>query len=253
MEQKPNNVLCIVQARMGSTRLPGKVLKEVGGVPLLSNELLRLRLAKTLGKIVVATGSNPENDAIEALCNKIGVDCFRGSEEDVLKRFASCVEAYPEYDTVVRITGDCPLIDSKIVDKTVTFFSSGGFAYASNVAPATFPDGMDVEVFSRSVLLQTEKEALRPSEREHVTLYIRENGKFKTGNLANEKEYSAVRLTVDNQEDFEVISFLIENSRPDASFEEYISLLEKHPEIAKKNQHIERSEGLKKSLAEDKE
>ena len=236
---------------MGSTRLRGKVLKEVGGTALLQYEISRLRRAKTLGKIVVATGNNKENDAIEQLCEKISIECFRGSEDDVLRRFVSCAEAYPEFEIIVRITGDCPLIDPKVVDGVVTFFGENGFEYASNVAPATFPDGMDVEVFKRAVLLQTDKEATKKSEREHVTPYMRESGKFKTGNFLNGKDCSAVRLTVDNQEDFEVISFLIENSRLDASFVEYISLLEKHPEIANKNRHIERNEGLRKFLVKE--
>lgn len=248
-EQKLQPVLCIVQARLSSTRLPGKVLKEVGGVTLLQYEICRLGLAKTISKIVVATGDNRENDAVETLCNRIGVACFRGSEDDVLHRFASCAEAYPNYDSIVRATGDCPLIDPRVVDRVVTFFRAGAFDYASNVAPPTFPDGMDTEVFARSVLSTAEREAKKHSEREHVTLYMRESGKFKVGNVVNEKDYSALRLVVDTSEDFGVITFLIETCQPDAPFEEYIALLKKHPEVARKNQAIKRNEGLKKSLA----
>lgn len=250
-EQNLQQVLCIVQARLSSTRLPGKVLKEVGGVTLLEYEICRLRLAKTISKIIVATGDNRENDVIEALCKKIGIACFRGSEDDVLSRFARCAEAHPDYETIVRITGDCPLIDPRVVDRVVTFFREGAFEYASNVAPPTFPDGMDTEVFAKEALLQADREARLPSEREHVTVYLRNNPSFRQGNYSGRVDYSGFRLVVDHPEDFDVVRFLIEQSTPDDSFERYIELLKTHPEVMRKNVALVRNESLLKSLKED--
>ena len=247
-----NKTLCIVQARMSSTRLPGKVLKEVNGTPLLEYEIRRLRLAKKIDHIAIATSVAAESDAIEKFCARIGVDCFRGSDEDVLGRYSECIKKYPDYGTIVRVTGDCPLIDPQVIDEVMGIFEQGGYDYASNVLEETFPDGMDVEVFSRSVLEASQREAKMVSEREHVTLYMRSQDKFKKGNLRAPKDYSAVRLTVDNPQDFEVVKFLIKNLPSDATYLDCIAFLEKHPEIQRLNSSISRNEGLAKSLKEDR-
>ncbi|MEK7551832.1 MAG: glycosyltransferase family protein [Patescibacteria group bacterium] len=246
------STLCIIQARMSSTRLPGKVLKEINGKPMLFYCLERLKESKTLDKVVVATSDHKDDDVIADFCQKEKVDCFRGSLEDVLSRYAECAKKYPEYDTIVRVTSDCPLIDPKVVDKVVSNFLKEKMDYVSNVLEETFPDGIDIEAFSRKALLASDKEALLHSEREHVTLYIRNNPKFKKLNIKNKVNMSKYRLTVDNPEDFEVISFLIENYGYKLTFEEYCKHLDKHPEIMEKNSKIERNAGLKKSLKEDK-
>jgi len=248
-----NNILCIIQARMSSTRLPGKILKEAGGMSLLEYEIRRVRRAKMIDKIVIATTAKPEDDKAAQLSEKLDLECFRGSEDDVLDRYYQCALRYPEYDSIVRITGDCPLIDPRVIDQAIVFFQQGDYDYVSNASPPTFPDGMDTEIFTRESLAAAWRKARLSSEREHATLYIVKSGKFKTGNVRAEKDYSRYRLTVDNPEDFEVIAFLIEHAAPDADFREYIKLLEANPEIMAKNMAIQRNEGLAKSLKEDKQ
>ena len=247
-----NKNLCIIQARVGSTRLPGKVLKMVGEQTLLEREVDRVNLAKKIDKIVIATTINKEDDEIEILCQKIGLDCYRGSAEDVLERYYQCARQYSEYENIIRITGDCPLIDPIVIDQVIDFFTKNNFDYASNVNPVTFPDGLDIEVFKKDVLSRTNKEAEIFSDREHVTQYMRKDSKNKIGNFFNTKDYSNYRLTVDELEDLEVVKFIIKNSQPNASYLDYVNLLDKHLEIKNKNKHIARNEGLTKSLAKDK-
>lgn len=247
-----NKNLCIIQARMGSTRLPGKVLKEVNGITLLEYGIKRVKQARLIGKIVVATSDKKADDKIEKLCQKINIDCFRGSEDDVLGRYFQCALKYPMYNNIIRITGDCPLIDPAVISQVIAFFEKNDYDYASNVLSETFPDGIDVEIFTREALVESAKRAKLASEREHVTLYIRNSKKFKKGNLEVEQNWSHFRLTVDEKNDFEVVKFLIKNSSPTAGYLDYISLLTKHPEIMMKNTHIIRNEGLLKSLKKDK-
>ena len=250
-EKIKNKNLCIIQARMGSTRLPGKVLFEVDGVVLLEYQINRVKLAKKIDKIVVATGDNQENDLIEKLCLKLKIDCFRGSEKDVLDRYYQCSQKYPEYENIIRVTGDCPLIDPKVIDQVIDLFEQGAYDFVSNVEPPTFPDGMDVEIFSRTLLMQAAKNAVLPSQREHLDEYMLHNGQIKRGNVTAASDCSAIRLSVDEIEDFEVITYLIKNSQIDGSFKHYIDLLVKNPDIAKKNMSFMRNNGLEKSLAKD--
>lgn len=243
--------ICIIQARMNSTRLPGKILMKAGGRTLLENVLIRVGQAKKIDKIVIATTNQKEDDATEKLCKKIGVDCFRGSENDVLDRYFKCTMKYSEFDNIVRVTGDCPLIDPKIIDEVISLFVESKSDYVSNALEETYPDGMDIEIFKRKVLEEAFHKAMMSSEREHVTLYIRNNPKFKKINLESKYDFSHIRLTVDRKEDFEVIKFLIENSNVDDSYMKYISLLTKNPKIMLKNYKIVRNEGLIKSIKED--
>jgi spore coat polysaccharide biosynthesis protein SpsF (cytidylyltransferase family) len=248
-----NKPLCIMQARMGSSRFPGKVLQLVKkDVPLLEYEVLRVRQAKRLGKIVVATTEDSRDDAIENLCRKLKVDIFRGSCDDVLDRYFQCAKKYATYDTFVRLTADCPLIDPAVIDEVIALFESGSYDYAGNSAPATFPEGMDVEVFSRAALEEAWKKARLASEREHVTSYIWKHGKkFRNANLTAAADFSFMRLTVDRPEDIDVIKFVIQHSSLDAGYLHYISLFTKHSDVFLKNMHITRREGYIKSLKED--
>ncbi|MDP3994137.1 MAG: glycosyltransferase family protein [bacterium] len=244
--------LCIIQARMSSTRLPGKVLKEVSGASLIEHEIRKLKMARLIDKIVLATTTGSEDDRLVGACRRLEIDCFRGSKDDVLGRYLKCAKQFPEYDVIIRATGDCPLIDPGVADNTIFFFKSNNYDYVSNSNPPTFPDGMDIEVFSRQSLEKADREAQKTAEREHVTLYIRESGKFKIGNFIGDKDYSKYRLTVDNPEDFEVIKAVIENFNPDSTFLDYIDFLEGHPDIMAKNMSIKRNEGLIKSLNKEK-
>lgn len=245
------NNLCIIQARMGSTRLPGKVLLKIGGVTLLEYEIKRAGLAKEIDKIVVATTVNKADDKIAALCKKIKIDCFRGSENDVLDRFYKCSLEYPEYENIIRLTGDCPLVDPRVIDKVIKLFELNSCDYASNVGEVTFPDGLDIEIFKRRILARAFKQAKLASEREHVTLYIRNKMKIKKGNLAAKRDFSKFRLTVDRKEDFAVIKFLIANCRSSDGYLKYIELLKKNQKIMNKNLNLIRNEGLLKSLKND--
>jgi len=244
--------LCIIQARMGSTRLPNKVLKKVNGTPLLAYQIKRIKLAEKIDKIIIATGDDKSNDKLADFCKKIRIFCFRGSENDVLDRYYKCALKYPDFKNVIRITGDCPLIDPKIIDATIELFEKGKYDYVSNTGKETFPDGMDIEIFTRHALTQAWHKAKLSSEREHVTQYIRKHKKFKQGNLPAPANFGHFRLTVDEPEDFEVIKFLIKHSKITASYLHYISLLTKNPKIMFINLDIKRNEGLIKSLKNDK-
>lgn len=245
------NNLCIIQARTGSTRLPNKILLKVGEDSLLGYEIKRVKQSKLIDKIVVATTDSKNDKIIKKICAQYKIDCFQGSEKDVLDRYRQCSIRYPKFSNIIRITGDCPLIDPSIVDRVINFFIENKFDYASNVEKETFPDGMDVEVFKREVLIEAARKAKLTSQREHVTLYIRKTKKYKLGNLLSDYDFSHFRLTVDEKEDYEVIKFLIKNSDIRDGYMKYVSLLTKNPEIMFKNSYIIRNGGLLKSLEDE--
>lgn len=251
-------VLAITQARYGSTRLPAKILKEVNGVTLLETHLRRILQSKMITKLKVATTEEEGSKYIIDVCNKVGVEYHQGSVDDVLDRFYQT--AKPESpDYVVRVTSDCPLIDADIIDQTINACISGDFDYASNTLIPTYPDGMDVEVFKFSALQAAWRDAKLLSEHEHVTPYIKNNstvmgGKiFKSFNVENAVDLSAIRITVDEQRDFDVVKSLIENVGVDKHCADYVAYLDAHKDIKDINSTIMRNEGYAKSLANDKE
>jgi spore coat polysaccharide biosynthesis protein SpsF (cytidylyltransferase family) len=197
-------IAAIVQARLGSKRLPRKTLAAIEGQPLIWYVLERLRRAATLEAIMVATSDLPIDDELKSWLDGHGVDCFRGSEQDVLDRCHGAAKAAGA-DTVVRITGDCPLIMPDVVDRVVREFQKGGADYVGNTHPPTFPDGLDTEVFSFAALERAWKEAAKPSDREHVTPYLYTGGLFTTRNVAaeNQEDWSRVKWSVDLPEDLE--------------------------------------------------
>lgn len=237
-------VAVIVQARMGSTRLPGKVLKEVLGKPLLSYQFERLRRARTPNVLVLATSTLPADDALEAWAKREGVLCVRGSETDVLGRFRVAAAA-AEADVVVRVTGDCPLIDPGVLDDTVTgFLAAGGQGYGSNCNPErSFPRGLDVEVFSRAALEEAAAQAKAPAEREHVTPYlIRRPEKFPPVLHANGESLGSLRWTVDAPEDFELVKRILEAlypANPAFGWRDILGVLKQHPDWPALNAHVE--------------
>lgn len=246
----------IIQARVNSTRLPAKVLKKVLGKTLLEFELERVKRASTVDSIIVATTDNQTDEVIEKLVSSLGFKVFRGSEIDVLDRYYEAAE-FSGIKTIVRITGDCPLIDPGVIDDVVNFYKNGDFDYVTNGINSNFPDGMDVEVFSFEALRKAWEEAKLPSEREHVTAYIWKNPSlFKLGTFKGNKNYSAYRLTVDEPKDFSLVSQVISQlypENPDFSLEDIISYLEKNPEGAAVNSQFARNEGLIKSIKEEQD
>jgi glutamate-1-semialdehyde 2,1-aminomutase len=238
------NVVAIVQARMGSTRLPNKVMRSIGGVPMIELLLTRLSKASEINRIVVATSIAPGNEPLVAHVKRLGYACEQGSENDVLDRYYQAALLH-KADVVVRITGDCPLIDPAIVDEAVRRFKLEGVDYLSNTSPPTYPDGLDTEVFSFSALERAAQEATRLFDREHVTPYLRESGQFSRTSIQHDQDFSALRWTVDEVADFEVISMVFSNLSPDIHFSwlQVLELQQKKPELFFKNQDLVRNEG----------
>lgn len=241
------NVVCIVQARMTSTRLPGKVLKEVLGKPLLEYEIERLRQCRNLNKIVVATTVLPSDDAVETLCEQLGINVFRGSEEDVLSRYAQAATLH-QADAVVRVTADCPLIDPAVVDSVVQTYleTEGKYDYVSNTLERTYPRGLDVEVFSAKALQLAQANSVNKEEREHVTVYIyRRPQEFSVYQVKEATDNSNHRWTVDTPEDFQLIEKILQALYPDNrqfSMQDVLSFLRENPQLMALNAHIEQKE-----------
>lgn len=237
---------------MGSTRLPGKVLKDVDGVPLLKIMLQRVVAARRLDKVVIATSVLPTDNPIAAFCASEGYECFRGSESDVLSRYYECA-AKLGAKVIVRLTADCPLIDPAVIDSVVELYEKAGVDYAANTVPpetSTFPDGSDVEVFSCEALGRAQREATVASDREHVTFYFwRDPSRgFKTAQLRNTEDWSKFRLTVDYPEDFEVIKVIVSELLKDEtcpSLAKIIAFLGTQPGLAALNSKYYFGQGWK--------
>lgn len=248
----------IIQARMGSNRLPGKVLKKVCGKPLLELQYERIQRASSIDRIVIATTTETADQEIEKFCQDRNIFYYRGSTEDVLDRYyqAALYFRVKEDDAIVRITADCPLIDPEVIDKVVEHLLQSGVDYVANVDPPTFPDGLDVEVFKFPALKRAWKEARLISEREHVTPYIRNNPQlFSRDNLRNERDFSNMRWTVDEAEDFELVRRIYEELYPrkaDFSTDDILNLLARQPYLNDINSKFKRNEGYQKSLEEDR-
>jgi glutamate-1-semialdehyde 2,1-aminomutase len=244
--------VAVIQARMGSTRLPGKVLEDVGGRPLLARVVERARRARRLDAVMVATTTAAADDAVAAWCAGAGVPCFRGSEEDVLDRYVGAARE-ADADVVVRLTADCPLLDPAVVDEVVAAYHSEPCDYATNVLEPTYPDGLDTEVFSRAALERAAAEARLPSEREHVTPYIRNHpAQFRLRSVRGECDLSALRWTVDDPRDLELVRAVYARLG-DAEFgmSDVLALLDEQPELGAVNAGIERNEGYRRSVEMD--
>jgi len=237
-------IVALLQARMGSVRLPNKVMREMRGVPMIELMLGRLSKARRIDQIILATSDDPKNLPLVEHVRSLGYEVFRGSESDVLDRFYQAARHY-KADAVIRVTGDCPLIDPHLVDEVIAEYQKGGVDYVSNTLPATFPDGLDVEIFSFDALERAAKTATKPNEREHVTPLIRNSGLFKRGNVAHPVDWSAERWTVDEPADFEVVEAVFNYFRPrtDFSWTEVLQIRQKESNLFKANEHIHRNEG----------
>ena len=232
-------IIGVIQARMTSTRLPGKVLKPFLDKPMLCWQVERIQQSKKLDKIVIATSHEASDDAIAELCQEKSWLYFRGSLDDVLSRFYLCASHY-QATHIVRLTADCPLSDPVLIDQVISLHLDQGNDYTSNCYPHTFPDGVDVEVMTFHALEQTNHHASTIDEREHVTLYLRqpEHG-FTIGALHAPEDYSGLRWTVDYPEDFEVASFIFEQLADQGCFgyQDVIKLEQKYPEVFSRNKH----------------
>lgn len=251
------NIVAIIQARMSSTRLPGKVMKEIVGKPMLALLIERVRRSQALSEVVIATGDVPANRPIIDLGAHIGCPVFVGSEDDCLDRFYRAAKQYSA-DVVVRITGDCPLHDHGLIDEVVGFFLKNvdRYDYVSNVNPPTFPDGLDLSVFSFLALEKTWREATLPSEREHICPYIWKHPElFRIGHLSSPIDYSSMRWTVDDPLDFEfvrnVFEHLYRGPADPFSMEEILRFTREHPELDEREKRAARDEGYGHSVLRD--
>ena len=204
---KINNVIAIVQARMNSKRLPGKVLMDIAGRPMLWHVINRIKHSKYVNKTIIATTTNKDDKQIEDFCKTYDIDLYRGNEDDVLDRYYQCAELW-NADTIVRITADCPLIDSEIVDEVIYSYlkNKDNFDGSSNTIKRTYPRGLDTEVISFSTLKRIWNNAKKDYQREHVTIYIYEHTRqFKLYSVENDIDLSHCRWTVDEKKDLKFI------------------------------------------------
>lgn len=250
-------VIAIIQARMGSTRLPNKVMMDFVGMPNLYHVVNRVKKSSRIDKVVVATTVNTSDDKIEEFCKSNQILFFRGSEKDVLDRFYQCALYHggSSGDRLVRITADCPLIDASIIDEVINLSLEGDYDYASNVEPPTFPDGLDTEVIKFEVIKKVWEVATLKSDREHVTTYIRNSeAMFRKANFKSEIDQSDLRWTLDEYEDYEFIRLIYNHLypvKPDFLKEDIIQYLKENPKISAINSKFFRNEGLIKSLEND--
>lgn len=245
----------IIQARMGSSRLPGKILLPLGDEPVLSWVVTRLGECRNLSEVVVATSDSSDDEAIEKWCDRRKVACFRGSLEDVLDRYYQAATQYSA-EAVVRITADCPLIDPDIVDRVIEEFAAGGFDAFS--LGGEFPDGLDCQVFAYEALAKAWENAHLKSDREHVGPYIENNrcGSFQIGFMAPFQALADYRWTLDEPRDYEFLSalayeLLTKFTIPSFRTPDILKVLEDFPFLRGINSGIDRNEGYAKSLRGD--
>jgi len=248
------NTVAIIQARISSTRLPGKVLKKIEGKTVLEHVVNRVKAAKNINDVVVATTVKKEDLKIVKLCSNLGISIFCGSEDDVLDRYYQTARLF-KAEHIVRITSDCPLIDPMVIDKVIELYFKKNADYATNTMPEIFPDGLDTEIFSFKTLKIAWENAKLLSEREHVTPYIRKNPNiFKIVNLKCEYNLNDKRWTLDEPEDFKFIKIIYKNLYSDDSLfgmEKILNFLKRYPKIEEINKNIIRNEGYSKSLKKD--
>jgi glutamate-1-semialdehyde 2,1-aminomutase len=237
-------IVAILQARMGSTRLPNKVMKIILGKPMIQIQLDRMSMAKKVDQIVLATSEDQRNIPLISFINKLGYEHYSGSENDVLDRYYQAAKKFSA-DVILRITGDCPLIDGQMIDELIADFQSKKVDYLSNNHPPTFPDGLDIEIFKFSTLELTAERAISRYDREHVTPYMYKNDFFKKAIYSSSEDLSSYRWTVDEPEDFEVIQNVFEYFEPqiDFSWKDVLRLQKVCPDLFSVNKLINRNEG----------
>lgn len=246
-------VVAIVQARTGSTRLPGKVLQDLAGRTMLARVVQRTERAALVDDVVVATTTSRQDDPVVAECRRLGVSCFRGSEQDVLDRYFLASE-FSRAELVVRVTSDCPLIDPGLIDRVVAAFLRELPDYASNFLERSYPRGLDNEVFTLEGLARAWCEATRPYQRVHVTPYFYENpGLYRLLAVKHDRDLSAGRWTVDTPDDMKFARAVYERMGADDSFnwQDVLQLLQNEPGLADINSHVRQKELRDESLGPD--
>ncbi len=243
-------ILGVLQARTSSSRLPRKVMLPMAGAPMLARQIERLKRAKRMDALVLATSDRREDDCVAELAESAGIGSYRGSLDDVLDRFYRAAAPHaPSH--VVRVTGDCPLADWDVIDHAIGFAVDGGYDYASNTLTPTWPDGLDVEVTTFAALETAWREAVRPLEREHVMPFITSRPeRFRLGSLEGEQDLSALRWTVDEPNDYAFVCRVYDAlyaDKPAFTTADVLTLLAARPELAGLNTGIIRNEGLLKS------
>ncbi|NQU81376.1 MAG: glycosyltransferase family protein, partial [Bacteroidetes bacterium] len=248
-------IIAILQARMGASRLPNKVLLKIKGKTLIELYINRVEQSQLIDKVVIATTKKPEDDVIQEIVTQLGHECFRGSENDLLDRYYQCAKKY-KADVVVRITLDDPFVDYRVTDRAVQIFKDNQVDFVTNHFKPTYPEGLDVEVYSINALEKSWNEAKLLSEREHVFPYIQNNqDQFKIINFEQERDYSHLRWTIDYECDYEMTKVIYDylyDKKPIFLQEDILELLKKHPEISKINIHIKRKEGVNRTKANDR-
>lgn len=250
-------VIVVIQARLGSTRLPGKALADLAGRPMLAHVAERAKAIPGIDGVVLATTVNQGDDALEAFAREIGVDCVRGSEEDVLDRFLVAARE-TKAEAIVRITADCPLLDPEVSGQVLAKYLAlrPDVDYVSNVHPPTYPDGLDTEVFSVEALGRAAREARRDSEKAHVTPYLwNTRGRFRIHNVDYPKDLSRHRWTVDTQADLDFVREVFKALGPEAcraGMHDVLRVLDVRPDILALNAGIHRNEGFERSLAAER-
>lgn len=248
------DVTVIVQARVGSTRLPGKVLMPLGDSLVIDQVLDQVSYSQLASHVIVATSTSPADDRLVEHLRARNTPYFRGSENDVLDRYYQCARMLGA-TTIVRVTADCPLIDPSVLDQVIRSFEESSVMYASNVMPETFPDGLDVEVFSFEALEWSWNEAVLPSEREHVTQFIRKHPEwFSHSTVESPIRMDHLRWTLDEPADYRFLCDLmakLPRKRGPISMEMVLATLQEFPDLVDINVHIKRNEGLMKSLLSD--
>ncbi len=249
------NIAAMIQARRGSTRFKDKTFSDLQGKPLLMHIINRVKYSQYIKDVIIATTTNKEDDKIEDFAKENNISIFRGSEDNVLDRFYQAAKKF-NVDIIVRVTADDPFKDPKVIDKAIGIFIKECYDYVSNTIKPTYPEGIDIEVFSFKALEKAWNEANKISEKEHVTPYIWKNPNlFKTHNFEYKEDLSKLRWTIDYKEDYEFAKEVYKRLYKEGKIfymEEILELLKREPELSKINKDIERNEGYLKSLEEDK-
>lgn len=256
-------VLGILQARTSSSRLPGKVLMPILGIPMLEHQLRRLLRCRRMGRLLVATSDQASDDPVAAMAAGMGLGCYRGSLEDVLDRYYRAAvtvggdgRAGASPGHIVRVTGDCPLTDPAVIDQAIGFHLAEGADYTSNTLQPTWPHGLDVEVVRFPCLEEAWREAVLPSEREHVTPFINTRpSRYHIAHFKHGTDLSGYRWTVDYPEDFELVRQVYQAlypANPDFGMEDILALMDRQPGLREINRGFRRYAGLEKSHAADR-